>query len=91
MKTVINIKSDKKIKEKAQKVAKEMGLPLGTLINAYLRQLIRNEEVYFSSAPRMTKELEETIEEARNDLKVKKNISPVFSTKEELKAYLNTL
>ena len=91
VKTVINIKSDKDIKEKAQKIAKDLGLPLSTLINAYLRQLIRNEEIYFSTAPQMTKELEETVALARQDLKANKNVSPIFSSKKELNAYLSSL
>lgn len=91
MKTIINIKSDKDIKEKAQKIAKDLGLPLSTLINAYLRQLIRNEEIHFSTAPKMTKELEETVALARQDLKAKKNISPTFSNQKDLNAYLASL
>lgn len=91
MKTIINIKSDKDIKEKAQKIAKNLGLPLSTLINAYLRQLIRNEEIYFSTAPRITKELEDTVAIARQDLKANRNVSPTFSDKEGLNKYLNSL
>jgi len=91
MKTIINIKSDKDIKEKAQRIAKDLGLPLSTLINAYLRQLIRNEEIYFSAAPQMTKELEETIAIATRDLKANKNVSPTFSSKKDLNAYLASL
>ncbi|MBU1164397.1 type II toxin-antitoxin system RelB/DinJ family antitoxin [Patescibacteria group bacterium] len=91
MKTIINIKSDRDIKEKAQKIAKNLGLPLSTLINAYLRQLIRNEEIHFSTAPMMTKELEETITIAMQDLKAKKNVSPTFSSKKVMNDYLDSL
>lgn len=91
MKTIINIKSDKKVKQMAQGVAKDLGLPLSTVINAYLKQFIRNKEVYFSSAPRMTPELEEIIGLTRKDLKSKKNISPIFSTGEEADDYLDSL
>ena len=91
MKTVINIKADKDVKEKAQKLAKELGLPLSTLINSYLKQFLRNKEVYFSAAPKMTPNLEVIIEEARRDLKHKRNLSPVLSSPEEIDAYLKAL
>lgn len=91
MKTVINIKADKEIKEKAQKLAQELGLPLSTIINAYLKEFVRNKEVHFSTAPRMTPYLEGIIREARKDYKGKKNLSPVFSSAEEMDEYLNAL
>ena len=50
-KILLNIKTDRKLKENAQKVAQELGLPLGTIINAYLRDLIREKRVVFSSPP----------------------------------------
>jgi addiction module RelB/DinJ family antitoxin len=90
-KTVINIKADKKVKEKAQKIAGELGLPLGTIINAYLRQFVRNREVYFSTIPKMTPELEELIGQARKDFKAGKNISPTFSSTKEMDKYLDSL
>jgi len=91
MKTIINIKADKDTKEKAQKIAKELGLPLSTIVNAYLKQFVRNKEVYFSSSPRMTGELESLIGFAETDLKKKKNISPEFDSPEEMDTYLDSL
>jgi len=58
MKTVINIKTDKEIKISAQKLAKEMGFSLSAVINAHLRQFIRNKEIYFSISPQMSPGLE---------------------------------
>jgi len=48
-KTILNIKIDKSIKEDAQKVSKELGLPLGTAITAFLKQFIREKEITLSS------------------------------------------
>ena len=47
-KTVINIKADKEVKEAAQDIARQLGMPLSTIINAYLRQFIRTKEIHFS-------------------------------------------
>ncbi|MSU55720.1 MAG: hypothetical protein EXS51_00205 [Candidatus Taylorbacteria bacterium] len=48
MKTIINIKADRDIKIKAQKVAKQLGVPLSLVINNYLRDFVRTKEVHFS-------------------------------------------
>ncbi len=48
MKTMINIKADRDVKMKAQKVAKQLGVPLSLVINNYLRNFIRDKEVHFS-------------------------------------------
>lgn len=47
-KTILNIKTEKSIKEEAQKVAQELGIPLGTAINAFLKQFIREKEITLS-------------------------------------------
>lgn len=91
MKTIINIKADKKIKKKAQEVAHDLGFPLSTLINAYLKQFIRNKEAFFSLAPRMTSGLEVIIGQARKDIKIKRNVSPPFSSGKEMDEYLHSL
>ena len=47
MKTaVINIKTDQKIKAKAQKIAEELGFSLSAVLNAYLKKFIKEKTVY---------------------------------------------
>ncbi len=87
---MINIKADKEVKENAQKLAKELGLNLSTIINANLKQFIRSRRLYFSVMPKMTPELEKLIGQARKDYKAKKNISPVFDSIEEAFDYLHS-
>ena len=49
MKTaVINIKTDTEVKANAQKVASELGFSLSSLINGYLRQLVKTKTINFS-------------------------------------------
>lgn len=90
MKTLINIKADKAVKESAQKIARELGLSLSAVINASLKQFIRSREVYFSALPRMTPELEQLVYQAREDYRRGKNVSPVFSKAEEALEYLHS-
>lgn len=89
MKTVINIKADKDIKEEAFKVAKEMGLPLSTIVNAFLKQFIRDRQVTFEAPLVPTKKLAKILEQADKDIKAGKNLSPGFTSTEEMIAWLN--
>lgn len=90
MKTILNIKTEKSVKLAAREVAGELGLPLGTILNAYLKQFVRTREVYLSSAPTMTAELERIIETARHDYSEKKNISPIFTSAKDAIVYLES-
>ncbi len=91
MKTVINIKADQEVKIKAKKIAKDLGLSLSAIINAYLRQFIRNKSVYFSSTPNMSKELENILGNIEKDVKQKKNLSRSISNGRDLEKYLSSL
>lgn len=91
MKTAINIKTDKHVKEKAQKLAKELGLPLSVIVNAQLKQFIRDKELHIFAAPRMSDKLDELIREAEQDLRDKKNISSVFSSAKAMDKHLASL
>ena len=84
MKTVINIKADKDIKEKASRTAKQMGLPLSTIMNAFLRQFVEQKSVTFSVPFKPSKWLERVLEEAGKDFKAGKNISGPFYSAEEM-------
>lgn len=91
MKTIINIKTEKEVKTNAQKLAKEMGFSLSAVINAYLKQFIRNKEVHFSIASKMSPELENLLGKIEFDIQRGRNISRVSSSKKELKKHLASL
>ena len=61
--SVINIKTDPKVKEEAKKIASELGLTLSSVINAQLKQFIRSKSIFFSlnsdlEMERLKKEME---------------------------------
>lgn len=87
----MSIKTDKKLKDQAQKIAKNMGFPLGTLLNAYMRQLVINKVVYFSSQPTyfMSDYLESELTDIEKDIVENKNISPGFKDIKEALDYLH--
>ena len=88
MKTVIHLKTDKDVKVRAQKIARELGIPLSTVINAQLKQFIRDQSVHLSRIPRMTPYLEKRALQTEQDFKAGKNISPPLSSPEEIIRYL---
>lgn len=46
--TVINIKTDIKVKQEAQKIVSDLGLTLSGAINGFLKQLIRDKAILFT-------------------------------------------
>jgi addiction module RelB/DinJ family antitoxin len=88
--TVMSVKMDKEVKEKAQKIAKEMGFPLSTLVNAFMRQFIKSKTVYFTIAPteNMGKAMEKELEKIEKDIKKGLNLSPKFENMKDALNYL---
>ena len=82
--TAIYIKTDPEVKTKAQKVAKELGFSLSSLLNAWLRQLIKNKTVTFSVREDETPNayLKSVMKKAEENYR-KGNTSPVFSNVED--------
>lgn len=64
---------------------------LVNVINAALRNFIRTREVYFSAVPRIIPEFEHLIGQVEKDIKEKKNLSPSFSSIDEIKACLDKI
>ncbi len=86
--SAIYIKTDPEVKAKAQKVAKELGLSLSSLLNGWLRQLIKTKTVSFSAGDEIPNEyLIKTIKQAEKDRKAGK-ASPIFRTGEEAVKWL---
>ncbi len=81
MNTTMLIKTDKVLKQKAQKLAKEMGLPLSALVNNYFKNFIIDRQAIFT-APVPNKKTQRAINAARRDFKLGKNISGPFTASE---------
>ena len=90
MTTVINFKTDKKIKTQAQKIAEKMGLNLSDVLNIYLRGFIVTKRIYIDvnkDESNPSDELLEAVREAREEYKNKSLKS--FKSSQEAMAYLN--
>ena len=90
-KTTINIKADKEVKEKAQKVARDLGMPLSTLINAYLNQFIRTKEVHFYLGGELKPSAKRRLSRLQKEVVAGKNLSPTFSDARKAARYLKSL
>ena len=70
--TVINFKTDKKVKTQAQKIAEAMGLNLSDVLNIYLRGFVKKKELYISlneDESNPSNELLEAVKKAREEYK----------------------
>lgn len=85
---VINIKTDPKLKRELKGVAKELGLPVGTIINAYIRELVRERRVVFSVPPSLSQRTKRMLQAIDRDIRNKKNTDGPFFLQEAI-AYLD--
>ncbi len=91
MKTsVLSIKIDEDVKKRAQAVAGSFGIPLSTLVNAYLVELAETQQVHFSAVEVMTPHMEKIIGEVEKEIAAGETSGP-FETVEEAIANLKSL
>ena len=91
MKTaVINFKTDDATKAKAQAVAKQIGIPLSNLLNAYLYELANTGSVHFTAPEPMTEPMELLIKEAEKEIAAGE-VSGPFESLEDMFEHLDNL
>lgn len=87
---VINIKIDKKTKLQAQNIASDLGFSLSSLINGYLKQLIKSKTVHFSLKEEEPSEyLVQALTESEADRKKGKFVS--FKSVDKALGYLDNI
>lgn len=91
MKTaVVNFKTSNETKKKALQVAKQLGIPLSSILNAYLSELASSGAVHFSVAEPMTEKMEKIIAEAEKEIAAGETSGP-FETLDEMFNHLDSL
>jgi addiction module RelB/DinJ family antitoxin len=91
MKTMINIKVDKVTKDEAKSTAEELGIPLSTIMNAYLKQFVRTKEIHFySSEGELKPSVRKRLDRLHEDVIQGKNLSPRFDRVEDAISYLHS-
>ncbi|MCL4366415.1 type II toxin-antitoxin system RelB/DinJ family antitoxin [Patescibacteria group bacterium] len=86
---IVNVKVNPKVKKEAQKVAEDLGLSLSSLINGYLRHLIRTKTVNFSLSEEPSEYMIQALKESKADIKAKRVIS--FKKPSDALDYLDKL
>jgi len=89
-KSIINVKTDRILKLKAQKTAKEMGLSLGTIINHYLRKLVLDKKVVFSVPLIPNTKTGRLLDKIDRDIDKGINLSPAFSNAKDAISWLES-
>ena len=72
---VINLRTDRNVKQAAQKTARDLGFNLSSILNAFLRDFVRAKSVNFSVAEEPSEYLVKAIAEAEEDLRMGKTYS----------------
>lgn len=86
---VINIRTDLGLKSAAQKVAEELGFSISSLVNAYLKQLVKTKTVHFSEAEEPSDYLIQLMKEAEEDRKAGR-VSPSFDNAKDAIEWLDS-
>ena len=89
MKTVLNVKTDKDVKERAQALAKHLGIPLSTVVNIQLKSFIETGELRMTREPELRPEVIKELNRAIKEVRSGKNMSPRFSNAADAIAWLN--
>ncbi|MES2226084.1 MAG: type II toxin-antitoxin system RelB/DinJ family antitoxin [Patescibacteria group bacterium] len=89
-KTLLTVKVDKQLKARAQKTAEGIGLPLGTVVNGFLRQFVQEQAMTFSIPEIPNASLQKTLKETERDIAARKNLSSKFSDVDDAIAYLRS-
>lgn len=89
MQTTIMFKTDKKLKDAAQKTAQAMGIPFSAVLNEYMRDFVEKKTITFSTEQyNPTPYLKNILDQGEKDLAAGKNIK-TFDNLEDLFADLN--
>jgi addiction module RelB/DinJ family antitoxin len=83
----ILIKTEPRIKEEAQKTAKELGLSLSSVVTRLLKEFVKTKTITYATET-LTPYAKAQLEQARKDRKQGK-ASPVFNSAEEMIAWLH--
>ena len=89
-KTILNIKIDPLTKRQIQEFAAELGVPVSVIMNAQIKQMLRDRKIVLSTELEPTPYLVKIMEQVEEDLKTGKNITKTYS-KEEALAHLDSL
>ena len=90
MKTVLSVKTDKDVKDRAQALAKHLGIPLSTVVNIQLKSFIETGELRVTREPELRPEVKAELNKAIAEVKAGKNMSPFFANVSDMTQWLES-
>ncbi len=84
MQTMLSIKIDKKIKEKAQEVAHTLGVSLNAVINQNIKDFISERRVTFADHPMPNERTQKILDRLLADSKANRNFIGPFDSMEKM-------
>lgn len=91
MNTTLMIKLDKKLRDDAKRVASELGVPLTTIVNANLKQFVREKSVSWAVYPTPLSEKIAEWEKTSNDADMGIGVNGPFHSFSELKRHIDAV
>jgi antitoxin component of RelBE/YafQ-DinJ toxin-antitoxin module len=88
MDTTLTIKTNTTLRQEAKKMAEELGVTLTAVVNAYLRQFVRERKFSVSASGMPTKKYMAILEKISREMDGGKNSSETFSNLDDLFSHL---
>ena len=85
-KTLLTVKTDKTLKKAAEETAARVGLPLGTVVNGFLRNFVSEQRIEFSAPLIPNARTRKIIDEARKEFAAGKAYGPFENIKAMFKS-----
>jgi len=89
-KTILNIRTDPQTKLQIQEFAAELGVPVSVIMNAQIKQMLRDRKIILSTELEPTPYLEKIMRQVEEDLLKNRNMTPAMNAKEAI-AYLDSI
>ena len=87
-KAILNFKTDPGTKKQLQAFAAELGVPVSVIMNAQIKQLLRDHTITLSTELQPTVYLEKIMRQVNQDLKTGHDISPTFTSADDMFEHL---
>ncbi|MGH7195934.1 MAG: hypothetical protein ACREGA_04115 [Candidatus Saccharimonadales bacterium] len=84
----MNIRMDEETRRGLKDFAGQLGIPATSLVNASIKQMLRAQQITFSTSLQPTPYLQKIIKQADADYAKGKNISPVFDSADDMLKHL---
>lgn len=83
-KTILNIKTDPSTKRQIQDFAAELGVPVSVILNAQIKQMLRDRKVVLTTELEPTPYLVKIMQQVEHDLTSGKNVTHTRSKQEAI-------